>query len=74
MKGLVLTFLFAKGYDAPAHMTEELKNARKEAPRAIVLAVYVGAFTGFIVSFLLSIELTENRLLTIMPLFPNFRL
>lgn len=38
------------GYDAPAHMTEELKNARKEAPRAIVLAVYVGAFTGFIVS------------------------
>lgn len=37
------------GYDAPAHMTEELKNARREAPRAIVLAVYVGAFTGFIV-------------------------
>lgn len=24
-------------YDAPAHMTEEIKNARKQAPRAIVL-------------------------------------
>jgi amino acid transporter len=34
-------------YDAPAHMTEEIKNARKEAPRAIVLAVYMGFITGF---------------------------
>ncbi|KAF2822893.1 GABA permease [Ophiobolus disseminans] len=35
-------------YDAPAHMTEEIKNARKEAPRAIILSVYIGFFTGFI--------------------------
>lgn len=35
-------------YDAPAHMTEEIKNARKQAPRAIVLAVYMGFITGFI--------------------------
>lgn len=35
-------------YDAPAHMTEEMKNARKDAPKAIVLAVYIGAITGFI--------------------------
>ncbi|KAF1957842.1 hypothetical protein CC80DRAFT_534361 [Byssothecium circinans] len=35
-------------YDAPSHMTEEIKNARKEAPRAIVMSVYIGAITGFI--------------------------
>jgi choline transport protein len=35
-------------YDAPAHMTEEIKNARKEAPRAIILSVYIGFLTGFI--------------------------
>lgn len=35
-------------YDAPAHMTEEIKNARKQAPRAIVMAVYMGFVTGFI--------------------------
>jgi choline transport protein len=35
-------------YDAPSHMTEEIKNARKQAPRAIVMAVYIGFFTGFI--------------------------
>ncbi|KAI7113579.1 putative GABA permease [Hortaea werneckii] len=35
-------------YDAPAHMTEELKNARKEAPRAIIYSVVIGAVTGFV--------------------------
>lgn len=34
-------------YDAPSHMTEELKDARKQAPRAIVMSVYIGFFTGF---------------------------
>lgn len=29
-------------------MTEELKDASKEAPRAMVLSVYIGAITGFI--------------------------
>jgi len=40
-------------YDAPAHMTEEMKNASKEAPKAIILSVYIGAVTGFI--FLVSV-------------------
>ncbi|KAI9852356.1 MAG: hypothetical protein M1824_002017 [Vezdaea acicularis] len=40
-------------YDAPAHMTEEMKNASREAPKAIVMSVYVGAITGLI--FLISI-------------------
>lgn len=35
-------------YDAPAHMTEEIKNARKEAPRAIIMSVWIGFITGFI--------------------------
>jgi len=29
-------------------MTEELRNARREAPRAIVLSVWIGAITGFV--------------------------
>lgn len=29
-------------------MTEEVKNARVQAPRAIVLSVYIGFFTGFV--------------------------
>ncbi|OAP57273.1 hypothetical protein AYL99_08011 [Fonsecaea erecta] len=35
------------GYDATAHMTEEMRNARKDAPKAIIWSVWVGAFTGF---------------------------
>lgn len=40
-------------YDAPAHMTEEIKDARKQAPRAIVMSVFLGFITGFI--FLISL-------------------
>lgn len=35
------------GYDATAHMTEEMKNARRDAPKAIIWSVWIGAFTGF---------------------------
>ncbi|OJJ42864.1 hypothetical protein ASPZODRAFT_104610 [Penicilliopsis zonata CBS 506.65] len=40
-------------YDAPSHMTEEMKSAAKEAPRAIVLSVVLGCITGF--AFLLTL-------------------
>ncbi|EAW11652.1 putative GABA permease [Aspergillus clavatus NRRL 1] len=40
-------------YDAPAHMTEEMKSASTEAPKAIVLSVVLGAATGF--AFLLTL-------------------
>lgn len=40
-------------YDAPSHMTEEMHNASREAPKAIVLAVVLGAITGF--AFLLTL-------------------
>ena len=35
-------------YEAPAHLTEELKQASREAPKAIIMAVYMGAVTGLI--------------------------
>lgn len=35
-------------YDAPAHMTEEIKDARVQAPRAIVWSVWLGGVTGFV--------------------------
>jgi len=40
-------------YDAPSHMTEEMKSASKEAPKAIILSVILGAVTGF--AFLLTL-------------------
>lgn len=46
--GLLQTAFGMCCYDAPAHMTEELQDARKEAPRAIIWSVYIGALTGFI--------------------------
>ena len=46
--GLLQTAFGMCCYDAPAHMTEEIKHARKQAPRAIVLSVYIGAVTGFV--------------------------
>ena len=35
-------------YDAPAHMTEEMRNASREAPKAIVMSVIIGSVTGFV--------------------------
>ncbi|KAF9640962.1 putative gaba permease protein [Lasiodiplodia theobromae] len=35
-------------YDAPAHMTEEIRDARVQAPRAIVWSVWLGGVTGFV--------------------------
>lgn len=52
-------------YDAPSHMTEEMKSASKEAPKAIILAVVLGAITGF--AFLLTLcfcigDITETAM------------
>lgn len=51
--GLLQAFFGMCCYDAPAHMTEEIKNASREAPRAIIMSVWLGAITGFV--FLVSI-------------------
>lgn len=34
-------------YEAPSHMAEEMNNASREAPKAMILSVVIGAFTGF---------------------------
>lgn len=51
--GLLQSFFGMCCYDAPAHMTEEMRNASREAPKAIVMSVYLGAITGLI--FLISV-------------------
>lgn len=48
MIGLLQSFFGMCCYDAPTHMTEEMLNPSIEAPRAIVMSVYLGAVTGFI--------------------------
>lgn len=48
MIGLLQSFFGMCCYDAPTHMTEEMLNPSTEAPRAIVLSVYLGGLTGFI--------------------------
>jgi amino acid transporter len=35
-------------YDAPSHMTEEMKNASRDAPKAIVMSVVLGGVTGLV--------------------------
>ncbi|KAK5083191.1 hypothetical protein LTR05_007075 [Lithohypha guttulata] len=48
MIGLLQSFFGMCCYDAPTHMTEEMLNPSVEAPRVIVMSVYLGAITGFI--------------------------
>lgn len=35
-------------YDTPVHMIEEMTHASRDAPRAVILSVVIGAVTGFI--------------------------
>ena len=46
--GLLQTFYSLCCFDAPAHMTEEMMNPTREAPKAIIFAVGLGAVTGLI--------------------------
>ena len=51
--GLLQSAFGMTGYDATAHMTEEMKDARKDAPKAIIMSVWIGAITGLV--FLISV-------------------
>ncbi|KAJ5753614.1 uncharacterized protein N7511_007767 [Penicillium nucicola] len=51
--GILQSFFGMCCYDAPSHMTEEMTHASRDAPRAIVLSVLMGAVTGFV--FLLTL-------------------
>ncbi|KAK9473728.1 Hnm1p [Dipodascopsis tothii] len=46
--GILQSAYALAAYDAPAHMSEELHNATREAPRAMVLSVIIGFFTGVV--------------------------
>ncbi|KAF5562069.1 HNM1-choline permease [Fusarium phyllophilum] len=46
MLGLLQSALSFIGWDAVAHMTEEMPNPSKDAPQAMVAAVLVGGVTG----------------------------
>ncbi|KAL3485616.1 GABA permease [Aspergillus germanicus] len=51
--GILQSFFGMCCYDAPSHMTEEMKHPSRDAPKAMVLSVGMGAVTGFV--FLLTL-------------------
>jgi amino acid transporter len=51
--GILQSFFGMCCYDAPSHMTEEMTHASRDAPKAIILSVIMGAVTGFV--FLLTL-------------------
>lgn len=46
--GIVQSFFGMCCYDGPSHMTEEMEDASRDAPRAIIAAVGIGAVSGFV--------------------------
>jgi len=46
--GLLQAGLGLTGYDAVAHMIEEIPNAAVEGPKIMIACVGIGVFTGFI--------------------------
>ncbi len=48
--GLLLAQYTITGFDASAHVSEETKGARTEAPKAIVRAIYISAIAGLLMN------------------------
>lgn len=48
MLGLLQGSLGLTGYDATAHMIEEIPNAAIEGPKIMIYCVAIGLFTGFV--------------------------
>ncbi|KAM3428018.1 hypothetical protein MY4824_009084 [Beauveria thailandica] len=46
--GLVQSALSLTGFDVVLHMTEEMPNPRRDAPRALIYTIAVGGLTGFL--------------------------
>ncbi|KAH8700527.1 putative GABA permease [Talaromyces proteolyticus] len=46
--GILQAFFGMCCYDTPVHMTEEMTHPSRDAPRAIILSVVIGAVTGFV--------------------------
>lgn len=51
--GILQSFFGMCCYDTPSHMTEEMTHASRDAPKAIILSVIMGAVTGLV--FLLTL-------------------
>ncbi|KAL2814305.1 amino acid/polyamine transporter I [Aspergillus granulosus] len=51
--GILQSFFGMCCYDAPSHMTEEMKHPSRDAPKAMIMSVGMGAVTGFV--FLLTL-------------------
>jgi amino acid transporter len=69
-KGFVMVYMFGlgmllaqytiTGFDASAHVSEETVNARVEAPKAIVRAIYVSAIAAFFLNLAMTAKLPKN--------------
>ncbi|KAL4763722.1 putative GABA permease [Aspergillus foveolatus] len=51
--GILQSFFGKCCYDAPSHMTDEMTHPSRDAPRAMIMSVGLGAVTGFV--FLLTL-------------------
>ena len=58
--GLLLAQYTITGFDASAHVSEETKGARTEAPKAIVRAIYVSAIAGFLLNLCMNKVLPKD--------------
>jgi amino acid transporter len=69
-KGFVMVYMFGlgmllaqytiTGFDASAHVSEETVNARTEAPKAIVRAIYVSAIAAFFLNLAMTTKLPKD--------------
>ncbi|EJP67880.1 choline transport protein [Beauveria bassiana ARSEF 2860] len=57
--GLVQSALSLTAYDVVLHMTEEMPNPRRDAPRALIYAIAVGGLTGFLFILVILFCLTD---------------
>ncbi|CRG86998.1 putative quinate permease [Talaromyces islandicus] len=46
--GILQSFFGMCCYETPSHMSEEMMHASRDAPRAIIMTVLIGAATGFV--------------------------
>ena len=58
--GLLLAQYTIAGFDASAHVSEETRGARTEAPKAIVRSIYIPAIAGLILNLALIATVTAS--------------
>ncbi|GKU11268.1 unnamed protein product, partial [Fusarium langsethiae] len=57
--GLLQSALSLIGFDVVLHLTEEMPNPSRDAPRAMLLAVVIGGITGFVFILVILFCLTD---------------